>query len=546
MLLPFKKSGLLFIVVSLWLSWVPVQSQGQVVDAILAEMTLEQKVGQMFMVSFFGAPMNVPARDLISTWQPGAVVFLPSNIGTPDAITRLTNDIQQTLVDSGGYPAFIAVDQEGGIIARLKDGFTEWPVPTLLTATQDSDISQRFGAALATELRAVGINMNLAPVADLLTNRDNVVIGRRSFGSEPELVANTVSDVIRGMQSMGVLATAKHFPGHGDTADDSHVTLPTIDLTREQLGSRELMPFRAAIEANVGAMMVAHIYYSDLENGGTVPASLSESVVSGLLRDEQAYEGIIMPDALDMDAVDTVYSPVEASIGAIEAGHDLILVGAHVSPDAQISAMQAVVDAVRAGEISEERIHASARRVLLAKQKMGILDWQPLDPNTVNDRIPLEAHQQLIEEMFTAGITLVRDDAGQIPLSGNVAFIYPGSRFALWQECNQPGWQPVSISDTPSNDQISSARAAANQADTVVVFTQNAIENPQQQSLVNSLPPEKTLVVALWSPFDALIFPENLSSYMLTYSPLRQSTTAICNILNGIAPARGTLAVSLD
>lgn len=536
----------LILLMGVWLSLVPVQAQVGDVEAILTNMTLEQQVGQMFMVSFFGAPMNAPARDLISTWQPGAVVFLPSNIGSPDAITRLTNDIQQTLIASGGYPAFIAVDQEGGIIARLKDGFTEWPVPTLLTATQDAALAQRFGVALATEMRAVGINMNLAPVADLLTNRDNQVIGRRSFGSDPALVANTIADVIRGMQSAGVLATAKHFPGHGDTADDSHVTLPTIDLTRDQLASRELLPFRAAIEANVGAMMVAHIYYPDLESGGTVPASLSENVVAGLLREEQAYDGIIMPDALDMDAVDTVYSPVEAALNAVEAGHDLILVGAHVSPDAQINAMQAVVDAVRAGEISEARIHESARRVLLAKQKLGVLAWQALDPNTVHDRLPLEAHQQLIAEMFAAGITLVRDDARLVPLSGDVAFIYPGSRFALWQECNQPGWQPVSISDTPSNDEIASARAAANQADTVVAFTQNATENPQQQALISALPPEKTLVVALWSPFDALLFPDNLSSYLLTYSPLRQSTQAICNILNGAAPARGTLVVSLD
>jgi beta-N-acetylhexosaminidase len=517
---------------------IPVRGQSAS-DRLLATMSLEEKVAQMFVMSFYGSTLNEPIRNLLRDWHPGAVVLLPSNLESPEQITRLTNAIQQTLVDTVGIPAWISVDQEGGVIAHLEEGFTRWPVPMLLTATRDEQLAYQFGEALAAEMRAVGLNMNLAPVADLYSNPDNPIIGRRSFGEDPQMVAETVAAVVRGMQDHGVLATVKHFPGHGATDTDSHLELPMLALDAAQLAERELVPFRAAIESGVGAVMMAHIHFPMLGDAEPVPASLSANVIHGLLREELAYDGLVITDALDMDAIDTVYRPEEAALAAIVAGNDLILLGAHISPEAQIRAYQGVVEAVNSDVIPLARIEESVRRILDAKEQSGILDWEALDPDTARERIDLAGHEALVNDFFAAGITLLRDTNLLLPLPEDTLFLYPASSPALWRACARPEWSPLGISVHPTADEIAQVADLGRRAPAVVVFTQNAAESPQQQALIRSLPPERTLVVALWSPFDNQVLPE-VSSYLVTYSPLPNSYGALCAILNGNASARGT------
>ena len=508
------------------------------VEARLQAMTLKEQVAQMFMVSFYGRPLNIAAREMLQEWQPGGVVLLPSNLGTPEQVTALTNQIQAELTT----PALIAVDQEGGLIAHLEDGFTEWPVPSLLTASGDTALAEAFGAALAAEMRAVGVQMNLAPVADLHTNPANPVIGRRAFGSDAQEVAPIVAAVVRGMQSGGVLATVKHFPGHGDTADDSHAELPVLSHRQEFLMQRELVPFEAAITDSAGAIMTAHIYFPELEPIPDTPASLSEAIVTGLLREQLGYQGIIITDALDMDAIDTRYSAAEASLRAIQAGNDMVLVGAHVSPQTQMQAMQYVYQAVQNGDLSTARIEDSVRRILQAKARFNLLEHSPLDPTTASDRIPLDDHSQLVTELFRKGITLVE---GELPLPDNTAFIYPATRPSLWQTCQADTWQGVGVSLYPSEADISRAVSTAARSDAVVVFTQNVRDNPQQQALVEALPAEKTRVIALWSPYDRRYLPQT-AGYMVTYSPLLASHDPLCDILHGREPARRQLSLMIE
>lgn len=516
------------------------------IEQILSDMSLEQKVGQMFVFTFFGTPANQPALAVLSEWQPGVVALLPSNLGDPTSVTNLTNSLQQTVVDAGGMPLFIAVDQEGGVVAHLKEGFTEFPVPMLLTATGDYDLVYQVAQAKAAEMRAVGINMNFAPVADLHTNPNNPIIGRRSFGSDPQMVAPILGIFIRGLQDGGVLATAKHFPGHGDTASDSHLTLPIVDYDLERLEAVELVPFRAAIDSDVGAIMAAHIWFPELEPEENLPASLSQSIITGLLREQMGYDGLIITDAMDMDAIDLRFTPEERALMAVHAGHDLILVGAHVSPENQVLAMQAVVDAVRSGVIDESRIDESVRRILETKSEFGVLDWQLLDVDLAISSVDPAANDQLIEDVFRAGITVVRDDQYALPLQGDVAFLYPDSRFSLWRACRDFSDQllPLAISQIPTEEQISAAQRTAALADTVVAFTINADSNAAQSALIQSLPSENTFVVALWSPYDLLAFPD-VAGYMVTYSPLLQSNSAICEILFGKQEALGQLSIDI-
>ncbi|MBL8163386.1 MAG: hypothetical protein JNJ61_15470 [Anaerolineae bacterium] len=510
----------------------------------LSGMTLEQRIGQMFVVNLYGPQLTEAGRDFLTRVQPGGVVLIGDNIGTPEALTALINSYQQTITKAGGVPLFVAVDQEGGPISHLRDGFTLFPTPTLLTASGQTALARQVGAAMAAELRAVGVNMNLAPVADLETNPDNPIITRRSFGSDPTLVSPIIAAYIEGLQSAGVLATAKHFPGHGETDSDSHTTLPILDLARERLDAVELAPFRAAIGAGVEVMMAAHIWYPALEPQENLPASLSPNVITGLLRGELGYDGLVMTDALDMDAIDTSYAYPDAALNAVQAGVDLVI-AAHIGLDSQEAAVQAIADAVRDGRISEARVDESVRRILDAKARYNLLEWTPLNPATVTERLPLDANAALVEEQFRAGVTRVFDHAGLLPLTeaSNALIIYPATRPTIVQECGgyniELDW--LGVSESPTDEEIAWAADAATRAGTVVTFTQNA--DRQQQALVQSLPAERTVVVALWSPYDVLLFPQ-IAAYVVTYSPLRPAVPAACALLFG-AVEGGTMAVTL-
>jgi beta-N-acetylhexosaminidase len=350
------------------------------------------------------------------------------------------------------------------------------------------------------------------------------------------------------MQSLNVLGTAKHFPGHGETRVDSHGQLPTLDLSLDRLQTVEYVPFESAINANVAAVMVAHIYYPALEPTVGLPASLSHNVITGVLRDQMGYNGLIMTDALDMNAVDLNYNFYDAVVMAIQAGADLVAMGPSIGQNVFEAAMQRVVDEVRAGNIPESRIDDSVRRILTTKQQYGILNWQPLDARTAADRVNLDAHAQLVDQLYRSGVTVAydRNDLVPIPPDRKTAIIFLATRYQIQQECSQYStnirW--TGVADNPTPEQISWAQSAANWADTVVVFTQNADKNPDQQRLVNALPPEKTVAVSLWSVYDWQTYP-NVAAYVLTYTPGRPAVPAACAVLFGAAPATGRLPITL-
>ncbi|MEO8395640.1 MAG: glycoside hydrolase family 3 protein, partial [Chloroflexota bacterium] len=480
------------------------------IESRIDSMSLEHKVAQMFMVTLHGAVLTEVGAEHLREWQPGGLVLFGENVGNPAAVTRLTNGYQSTITEAGGVPLLVSIDQEGGVVTRLTDGFTMFPTPILLGAA-GTDMAYRAGQAVAEELSAVGINMNLAPVADLETYRDNPIIARRSWGSDPEIAGDALAAYIRGMESLNVLGTAKHFPGHGETRQDSHGELPTVDLPLDRLESVELVPFEKAIAADVAAVMVAHIWFPALEPQPMLPASLSHNVITDVLRDQMGYDGLIMTDALDMNAVDMNYNFYDAIVMSIQAGSDLLAMGPSIGQEVFEAAMQHVVDSVRTGTISEERIDESVRRILETKQRYGILNWQALDPATAADRVNLEAHAQLFDEMYQAGVTVAydRNDLVPIPADRHVAIIFLATRYQIQAECSQYSsnitW--TGVSDNPSQEEIGWAVGNANSVDTVVVWTQGADKNPEQQALVNALPPEKTIAVAIWSVYDWQTYP---------------------------------------
>lgn len=546
-----KRNNFIIVCLGLLLAVVPLRAQSQDttdIDSLIASMSLEHKVAQMFLVTLHGSVLTEVGTQHLQTWQPGGVVLFEQNAGDPAAVTRLTNAYQQTITGAGGVPLLVAVDQEGGVVTRLTDGFTMFPAPVLIDAAGD-DMAEQVGQAVAQELTAVGVNMNLAPVADLETNKDNPIIFRRSWGSDPNIAGGAVAAFVRGEQAAGtLLATVKHFPGHGDTSEDSHGVLPTVDLPLERLQSVELVPFEQAIASDVAAVMVGHLYVPALEPQAGLPASLSHNIVTGVLREQLGFNGLVVTDALDMNAVDLNFNFYDAVVMAINAGDDLLAMGPSIGQPVFEAAMQRVVDDVRAGKIPEARIDESVRRILTAKQRFGVLNWQPLDPATAAQRVGLEAHAELFTELYNKGVTVAYDRNNLIPIAPErrTAIIFLATRYQIQNECARYSqnitW--TGVSDNPSADEIGWAVDNANQADTVVVWTQGADKNPEQQALVNALPPEKTIAVALWSVYDWQTYP-NVAAYVATYTPARPAVPAACAVLFGAAPATGRLAVTL-
>ncbi|MCK6579152.1 MAG: glycoside hydrolase family 3 protein [Anaerolineae bacterium] len=515
------------------------------VSAHLAALSLEQKVAQMFMVTLHGEVLTEVGAAHLRTWQPGGVVLFSANAGSPPAVTRLTQAYQRTITAAAGVPLLISIDQEGGVVTRLTDGFTFLPTPLLLTAA-GTDATRAAAGALAHELDAVGINMNLAPVADLETYRDNPIIARRAFGSDPSLVGETLRAYIEALQAGGVLATAKHFPGHGETREDSHAQLPVVDLPRERLEAVEMIPFRYAIDADAAAVMVSHIWFPALDPVRR-PASLSPVIITDLLRGQMGFDGLVMTDALDMNAVDLEYNYYDAVVMAVQAGADLLATGPSTGLPVAEAAMQRVVDEVRAGNIAEARIDESVRRILTIKGRMGILSWNPRDPGSVPaDFTPETA--DLIAELYQRAVTVAanRGDLVPVPPDASVAVIFLATRYQIQQECSRYRtdihW--VGVNDNPTPEQVAWAQAAAEAADVAIVWTQNAVSNPDQQALVNALPPDKTVAVALWSPYDWQTYPE-VAAYVATYSPGRPAVPAACAVLFGAVEATGRLPLTL-
>lgn len=353
------------------MDWREAAVQESGLDMVVAEMSLSDKIGQMLMCGFEGTAVpDDGIRELVAKGGIGGVIYFARNIETPEQVARMTAELQQAAAEGGKAPLWISIDQEGGMVARITEGVALMPGGMAIAAA--GSVEDAYQAALISgrELSAMGINLNYTPVLDVNNNARNPVIGVRSFGESPEKVADYGAATIRGFQDAGVAATAKHFPGHGDTDVDSHLDLPTVRHDRARMDSVELVPFRRAIAEGVDAMMSAHIYFPALEQE-KFPVTLSKAVLTGLLREELGFGGIIMTDCMEMNAIAEHYGTVEASVLAIEAGADIVLISHRA--DRQLAAIEAILHAVAEGRISETRIDDSVRRLLALKVKRGVI-----------------------------------------------------------------------------------------------------------------------------------------------------------------------------
>ncbi|NUP83677.1 MAG: beta-hexosaminidase [Nonomuraea sp.] len=359
----------------------PPQAEADPVLRALTKLTLEEKVGQLFMPVLYGTAADTvsgenqarysaqtPAK-VIARYHLGGVILFPANVKTTAQVVKLTNGMQDA---SGKVPLLIGTDQENGLVSRMSALMTDFPGAAEIGATGEPALSRAVAKATGEELRVLGVNLDFAPVADVNVNPRNPVIGRRAYGNDPERVATMVSAAVKGFGEAKIASTAKHFPGHGDTTVDSHTGLPVIKHTKAQWEKIDAPPFKAAIDAGVDAVMSAHIVFPKLDPSGD-PATLSRPILTGLLRDKLGFKGVISTDALNMEGVRKKYGDGEVAVRAVLAGADLLLM-----PYDLRKAYQAVLGAVKAGRISRDRLDQSVTRLLTLKQKRGLLAKAPV------------------------------------------------------------------------------------------------------------------------------------------------------------------------
>jgi beta-N-acetylhexosaminidase len=525
-------------------------------------MSLEEKVGQMFMTYAYGTaadqadPRNQTEygvdshRQLIKRYHLGGIIYFAwsDNVQNPRQIAGLSNGVQRAATSSGAeIPALVATDQEQGLVVRITEPATQFPGNMALGAARDPRLAKEAAEVTGEELRAMGINQNFAPVADVNVNPENPVIGVRSFSSNPDLAASLTEAQVDGYQRENVASTSKHFPGHGDTNVDSHTGLPVIDHTREELDSIDLPPFAAAIDEGVESIMTAHIVVPALDDSGR-PATLSQPILTDLLRRQMDFEGVVVTDALDMQGVRDMFGDDRVPVEAIKAGADLML----MPPEFDL-AYRSVLEAVRSGEISERRIDQSVYRLLRLKERLGLFKQPFVKEHKVDRVVGKRDHLETADQVTERTVTLVKNDAETLPLeAGTGSALVTGwgvtTTATLGSQVRERGLsaEVLETGATPDDTAIANAREAAGRNDLVIVLTNRAWSSPAQQRLVAELVAsgKPVIVAAVRDPYDIAHLP-SVDTYVATYSYARVSVRALAKTLFGEVNPRGRLPVDI-
>jgi len=511
---------------------------------------------ERLMVAFAG--MEVPAKvaqALADHPYAGVTLFRDVNVSSPEQVRSLTAALQSA-TPARTRPLLIATDQEGGQLNALGDGLTEFAGAMALGAAGDPALTQKVARATAREMLALGVNVNYMPSCDLATAPDNPALGIRSFGDSPATVGEHAAAYVRGLQSEGVAATVKHFPGLGDATADTHHGIAVVEASRDELRQRELVPFRAAIAAGARLAMAGHISLPAVTGDRGLPASLAAEVVSGLLRHELGFDGLAITDALDMRAVAQGVAQVVDVISAVRAGEDLLL----ATPDPELIARleAGVAQAVK------RRLIEPDSTALLAGRLAALREWLAGFAQPDLDILGCAEHDALAAELAARSITLVRNDDGLLPLR-----LDPGARVAVVQS---PGTRltPADTSDTvptalaaavrrraphtdelltsvePTTADIAAIRERVRELDVVIVGTAMANLRPEQAALANAVlnVQPNAICVALRTPWDVCAYAQ-ARTYVCAYGILRPSMEALAAALFGEAPFTGRLPVEI-
>jgi len=530
---------------------------------VLSGMTVQEKVGQLFSTHVYGNsvdtvdPNNVTEyglqtpREIIAKYHLGGVLYFAwtHSVDNPQQAATLSNGIQQASLTTGArVPMLMSIDQEGGLVTRMLEPATQTAGAMALGATRSVRGARELAAIQGKELAAVGIRQNFAPVADVNINPANPVIGVRSFGSDPTLDAQLTAAQVQGYQDeAGISSAAKHFPGHGDTAVDSHFGFPVITHTRAQWEQIDKPPFAAAIKAGIDVIMTAHIQVPALDASGD-PATLSKPILTDILRGEMGYQGVIVTDSLGMQGVRDKYGDDRVPVLAVLAGADILL-----NPPDLDTAYNGLLSAVQSGEISTKRLDESVLRVLMLKWGNGTVKHPFVSVAKVPKVVGTPAHLKAVQKVTDTSTTVLRNESAALPLavSGKKVLVTGygvTTRQTLADKLAARGASASvsAVSTNPTDAEIAAAVAAARQADATVVLTMNAGDYAGQVKLVKALQAtgKPVIVAAVRNPYDIARFPD-VPTYLATYSYKTVALESLARVLTGEVAPKGKLPVDI-
>lgn len=513
------------------------------------KLPLDIKIGQMIMAGFPSKYYDDNIEELIEDEKIGNFILFADNIGNKNEVMELTKSIQKKLQECIGISGIISTDQEGGMVTRVRDGVTVFPSNMAFAAANEYKSTFEEGKIVGEELRSLGINMNIAPVMDVNCNPKNPVIGCRSYGDDPESVSKLGIGLIKGLKEKGVIAVAKHFPGHGDTSVDSHLSLPVINHDIRRLQEVELLPFKNAIEEGVDAIMSAHVLFPKVEPD-KVPATISKKVLTGLLKNRMGFKGLIVTDCMEMKAIADFCGSDKAVVRAIIAGADLICIS-H-SKEVQKKCIRAIKNAVLNGQISEERIDEAVKKILEIKSKYNI-------GGNLQKKFCSKESKAFAEKISDKSITILKDHRNLIPLKGRVISI---STKAIELTCaedkikiensfchnlnNVCTGQEFEIPMNPEEDLINNIVEKCLGVDRIVIGICNVSVNKNQIKLIEEINKinHNIILVSLRNPYDILYFKE-ISTYVNAYEYTESSIKSIVKVLRGEIKAEGISPVKI-
>jgi beta-glucosidase-like glycosyl hydrolase len=516
------------------------------VDSVFSKLSADERIGQLFMVAAYsgGPAANGPAIEkLIRAHQIGGLIFMQ---GGPARQALQTNKYQKM----AQVPLLLAMDAEWGLGMRL-DSIINLPRQSMLGATNDSALAYKLGTLIAFQCKRLGVHVDFAPVVDVNNNPMNPVINARSFGEDKERVARLGIAYMRGLQDHGIMACAKHFPGHGDVSVDSHLDLPVISKSRAGLDTLELYPFRRLTKAGVQSMMVAHLSVPALETANRVPTTLSKNTITNLLRKDLGFEGLVFTDAMDMKGVAKYYQPGEADAKAIEAGNDVLVFSQDVP-----AGTAAIKASISAGRVSQTDIDRRVKRILAAKYRAGLSNFQPIDPaDAVRDINDYTAEYN--NEVAQAAITKVRDRQGLLPLkdSAKVLYIALGGAISsdLQRLIDDRDYRFTSVSVSKNGSPAAAETAIAKGGwDAIVVSVQGLSFYPGKDyglsaatlKFLEDVSAKQNVIVAMMGNAYALRYVCNAGTLICGYEDLESTGNALAKLLRGYIRAEGQLPVT--
>lgn len=516
----------------------------------LNELSLKEKIGQMIGLAFSGGEYSEELAYQIEEIEVGLVIYFKDNCLNPKQIFNLNKKI----LEKAKIPPFISLDQEGGMVARVTEGITQSPGAMVIGATNNFKNAYHLAYNMGRELRDLGFNFNFAPVADINNNALNPVINVRSYSENPEIVSKYVLEATKGYTDAMIMTSLKHFPGHGDTAVDSHIGLPKVDFDLDRLEKMELVPFKMAVEQNLPGIMASHVMFNKFDS--KFPTTLSEKIITGLLRNKMGYDGLVVTDSLTMKAVFDNFSIEEIVLHGFNSGCDILLLCGARDIAMQKEFADCALRLAEEGKISIDKINKSVERILRYKEMFKVGEMAEKFADIEADLLVKE-RRDLASKVMDDGLTLIKNENNLLPLKENdrTLVIFPKIKVVTLVDNSDntlnclADFLPFHVARAyynlnPSQDEINDFVELTKKYEKIIFCSYNACFNKAQAELINKIDQNKQIVVAIRTPYDIKVL--DCKAYLCSYEASVLSFQSLAKVLTGKISAKGILPVTVE